>query len=91
MPIYSAFVLYAVLWFLILLMVLPLGVRSQEEAGDVAPGTPAGAPSESRILLKMLCATIGAAAVLAAVWWIIEHDVVTRADVMRLSPFETDW
>lgn len=91
MPIYSAFVLYAVLWFLILLMVLPLGVRSQEEVGDVAPGTPAGAPAESRILLKMLWATIGAGAALAAIWGIIEYEVITQADIMRLSPFETEW
>ena len=45
MTITGAIVLYAVCWFMTLFVVLPIGVQSQEEAGDVVPGTPASAPT----------------------------------------------
>ena len=39
-----AIVLFAIIWFVSLLVALPIGVRTQDEAGDVAPGTPSSAP-----------------------------------------------
>jgi len=45
MTITAAFVVFAVLWFLTLLVVLPIGLRTQGEAGEIVPGTPASAPA----------------------------------------------
>ncbi len=39
--------LYFVIWWTILFAVLPIGIRSQYEAGEVVPGSE-GAASESR-------------------------------------------
>ena len=39
-------VLFAVLWFLTLFIVVLIGQRSQQDAGEVVPGTPAGAPAD---------------------------------------------
>ncbi|MCB1409914.1 MAG: DUF1467 family protein, partial [Rhodobacteraceae bacterium] len=39
----SAFVLYAFLWFLTLLVVLPIRLKTQEDVGEVVPGTPRSA------------------------------------------------
>lgn len=71
MTITAAIVVYAVLWFLTLLVVLPIGLRTQEEAGEVVPGTPASAPAEPQmgrifrrvtlialVLWAVVCATI---------------------------------
>jgi predicted secreted protein len=87
MSVTSAIVLYAVLWFLILLMLLPIGVRSQEEAGKVEPGTPAGAPSEPMILRKMLWATGLAALLWGLVFWLIVGGVVRREHIEAFAPF----
>jgi predicted secreted protein len=87
MSITSALVLYAVLWFLTMLMILPLGVKSQAEAGEVEPGTPAGAPDQPMIGRKMLWATGVSAALWAVLFWIIEGGVVTREDLELFSPF----
>ncbi len=84
----SALVLYAVTWFIVLLMLLPVGVRSQEEAGDVAPGTPAGAPETPMIGRKMLWATGVAAIVWLAIFCVIEFRVITRDDIRNLAPFD---
>ncbi len=88
MSVTSALVLYAVLWFLILLMVLPLGVRSQEEAGEVEPGTPASAPETPMVGRKMLWATGLAAVAWAVVFGVIEGRVITHEDIRWLAPFD---
>ncbi|MFN3613296.1 MAG: DUF1467 family protein [Rubrimonas sp.] len=89
MSVTSAIVLYAVMWFLFLLMVLPFGIRSQQESGDVVPGTPAGAPENPMIGKKMLWATG-----LAAVGWIIvfvlvEGRIITHEDIRGFAPFDS--
>lgn len=58
MSVTGAIVLYAVIWFLALLVALPIGIRSQEEAGQVVPGTPASAPDDPQIRRKMIWVTV---------------------------------
>ena len=48
MTITGAVVLFAVIWFVSLLVALPIGIRTQGEAGNVAPGTPSSAPRTRR-------------------------------------------
>ncbi len=52
MAITSALVVYAVLWFLTLFCILPLRMKSQGDAGDIVPGTPASAPSNPQMRRK---------------------------------------
>ena len=58
MAVPSALVVFAVLWFLVLFVVLPLRMQSQGDAGDVVPGTPASAPSNPQMRRKFLITTI---------------------------------
>ena len=53
MTITGAIVLFAVIWFVTLLVALPIGLRTQEEVGEVTPGTPASAPADPRIGRKL--------------------------------------
>ena len=57
MSVTGAIVLFAVIWFLTLLVLLPVGIRTQEEAGDVTPGTPSSAPEDPMIGRKLLWTT----------------------------------
>jgi predicted secreted protein len=59
-----ALAIYFVLWWVVLFAVLPWGVRSQDESGEVAPGTEPGAPVRHRLALKFLWTTIVSAALL---------------------------
>jgi predicted secreted protein len=45
MSIPFALAVYFCIWFITLFAVLPFGVRTQGEAGDVVPGTPESAPA----------------------------------------------
>ena len=44
--------IFFVIWWLCLFVVLPFGVKSQHEAGEVTPGTEAGAPHRPHLLRR---------------------------------------
>ena len=67
MTVTAAFVLFAVIWFLVLFVVLPIRVRTQGEDGRVVPGTPASAPSDPGLRRKFLWVTAIALAIWAGV------------------------
>ena len=73
MSIVSALVLYVVIWFVALLVALPIGLTTQDEAGEVVPGTPASAPVEPMIRRKLIWVTAATfliwAAVCALILW----------------------
>ncbi|MBO6895320.1 MAG: DUF1467 family protein [Roseibium sp.] len=51
--------IYFMLWWIILFAILPFGLhRTQEEAGDVVPGTEASAPQKPRFLKVILATTV---------------------------------
>ncbi len=54
----TAFAIYFVIWWLVLFVVLPFGVRSQHEDGPLTDGTEPGAPVASRMPMKLLATTI---------------------------------
>ena len=66
-PVPTAIVVYFTIWWIVLFAVLPWGVRSQEEAGDVTPGSDSGAPAAPRLALKVVWTTVIAAAVFGLV------------------------
>lgn len=73
----SAFVLYAFIWFLTLLVVLPLRLKTQEEAGSVVPGTPRSAPADPQMGKRVIITTIAATLVFAAIAGVILSGVIT--------------
>lgn len=81
MSIASAIVVYAVLWFLTLFVVLPIGLRTQGEAGEIVPGTPASAPAESRMRRKFVLVTAIAFVIWAPLCAFIAWGGVTMRDI----------
>ena len=49
MGITSALVLFAVIWSMTFLIILPIRVKTQGDLGDIVPGTHAGAPEVHNI------------------------------------------
>lgn len=49
MSVVTLLAIYAVSWWTTLFAILPLGVRSQLESGEITPGTEPGAPSAPRV------------------------------------------
>ena len=71
MTVTTILAIYFIIWWVVLFAVLPWGVRSQEESGDVSPGTDPGAPAVHKVWIKLLWTTVVASVVfgiLAAVY-----------------------
>ena len=66
MTITASLVLFAVFWFLILFIVLPLNIKTQGETGKNSYGTPSSAPINANIKKKMLLVTL-----CSSIIWII--------------------
>ena len=67
--------LFFVVWWIVLFAVLPFGVHTQQEAGDIVPGTPGSAPNRFRLARVFVINTVVAVVVFAAIWAIIEIDI----------------
>lgn len=78
--------IYFVIWWIVLFAVLPLRVRTQGEAGEVVPGTPASAPERPELLLKAGLTTLLAAVVFAGLLALM-HSGLGLDDVPFLPKF----
>jgi predicted secreted protein len=76
--------IYFIIWWLVLFTVLPWGVRSQHEHGDVSPGTDPGAPTIHGLRRKMMWTTVVATAVFAAFYWAFVTRVIAFDDLVTL-------
>jgi predicted secreted protein len=61
----TAFAIYFVIWWIVLFLTLPFGVRSQHEDGEGAPGTDPGAPVAALMGRKLIWTTVISAIVFA--------------------------
>jgi predicted secreted protein len=77
-----AIALYFIIWWIALFAMLPIGVRTSEEAGEkTTPGNAESAPHVPNLLPKMLATTVVATIVFAALYAIIVHHVITLDDI----------
>lgn len=70
MQLLSAFAIFFIIWWTVLFAVLPMGVRSQRETEDVTLGTEPGAPSDSRIPIKLAITTAIACVIFAVFYYL---------------------
>jgi len=62
----TALAIYFVLWWIVLFLTLPFGVRSQHEDGEGAPGTDPGAPIVTHMGRKLIWTTVISAIIFAS-------------------------
>jgi predicted secreted protein len=81
MSVTSAIVLFAVIWFLTFLIVIPFRIKTQGDLGTIVKGTQAGAP-EVHNLRKKAIITTGASLVLwLVITLIILSEFITIQDI----------
>jgi predicted secreted protein len=84
MQIGSALAVYFIIWWLTLFAVLPFGVRSQQEAGEVVAGSDPGAPASTRMIRILVITTLAAAVVFAAFWLVYVMNILDLAMISDL-------
>jgi predicted secreted protein len=67
----SAFAIYFIIWWTSLFSVLSLGLKTQDEAGAVVPGTPASAPTGRHMLRVFLINTAVATLIFGGFYYLL--------------------
>jgi len=74
----SGIVVYIILWWLVFFMCLPIGVRPPHEVGEQAEdGHEPGAPVRTYLPVKLLAATLIAAALWGIARWLIDSHLLS--------------
>jgi predicted secreted protein len=81
MGIGSAVAIYFVIWWIGLFAVLPWGVRSQQEEGDVVPGSDPGAPARTRLLRVVIVNTIFASVLFVVFYVVYTRQLISLDDI----------
>jgi len=77
--------IFFIIWWVVLFTVLPWGIRSQAETGEVVPGSDPGAPAMPKLKSKLVWTTLVAAIVFAA------FQVIYRYRLVGLDDLSTLW
>jgi len=80
----TAVAIYFIIWWVALFAVLPWGVRSQAESGDVVPGSDPGAPAIPHLGAKLIWTTLVASVVFALTALAYINRLVTLDDLATL-------
>jgi predicted secreted protein len=82
MPKPTIFAVFFLIWWVVLFAVLPWGVRSQHEGGDIAPGTDPGAPVLPKLGRKLIWTTLIAAIIFGAFYVVYVDRLVSLDDLL---------
>ena len=80
----TAFAIYFVLWWIVLFVTLPFGVRSQHEDGESVAGTDPGAPITSQMGKKLIWTTAISAVVFAVGMWAYQAGYLNIERISKL-------
>lgn len=83
----TAVAIYFLIWWVVLFAILPWGIRSQVESGDVVEGSDPGAPAIPRLLKKLIWTTVVATLVFAIVAVLYVNRLVTFDDLAAVFAF----
>ena len=79
---------YFICWWLALFMVLPWGVRTQEEEGDIVPGSAESAPHNPMLFKKLIATTILGGGLFGLVYLVVATDVINLDKIPFLPRFD---
>ncbi len=83
MPITTSVAIFFLIWWVVLFMVLPWGIRSQHESGgDIAPGTDPGAPAIPNLWRKLGWTTLVSAVIFAGCYLAYAQHLLTFGGLM---------
>lgn len=87
MGLFSGIVVFLIVWWVVIFMVLPWGVRPAEKP---EPGHEPGAPEKPMLLRKALITTAITAVIWLAIFAVIESDLISFRDMGRALIQQSD-
>ena len=83
MSVATAAAVFFLIWWVTLFAVLPWGVRSQHEGGEVVPGTDPGAPLVPRLGRKLIWTTLITCAVFGVLYVAYTDQLLTVDELLK--------
>ena len=80
----TAIAIFFLIWWVVLFAVLPWGIRSQHEGGEIVPGTDPGAPAVPNLGRKLLWTTAVSVVIFAACYVVYVNHLVTLEGLAKL-------
>ncbi|HAQ33787.1 MAG: hypothetical protein CMF74_16535 [Maricaulis sp.] len=85
----TGLVVFLITWWIVVFMILPIGIRSQQETGEMVQGTDPGAPSVANLKRKAWQTTVAASVIWLVLFVLIEFQPV-RLDQIPFFPHYED-
>ena len=85
MSVFSAFVVFAMIWAMVFLIGLQIGQRTQGDVGERVPGTHDSSPAAFRIGPRVLWCTAIAMVLWGVTIWLITSGIVTIDGIRTLT------
>jgi predicted secreted protein len=87
MPVTTAVAIFFLIWWVVLFAVLPFGIRSQHESGEIVPGTDPGAPAIPKLMRKLAWTTLVSVLIFAAFFVVyVEHLISLQGLMVPFGP-----
>jgi predicted secreted protein len=83
MPVFTAVAIFFLIWWVVLFAVLPFGVRTQHEVGEITPGTEPGAPAIHNVGRKLIWTTLVSIVIFAGCYVVYVNQLVTIEGLVR--------
>ena len=80
--------IYFVCWWIVLFAILPFGITTQKDVGEVSPGTAESAPIAPKMVPKLIATTIVSGIIFAFFYWLLAGGVMTLDAIPFLPRFE---
>lgn len=87
MGVVTGIVLYAIIWFMTLMIALQVRVKSQDEVGERVAGTHGSAPADAQMKRRVVWTSIIAAGIWLVIAAIIVFDLITLEDIDLFTRF----
>ena len=87
MDLASGLLVFALIWVVIFLVAVQIRPHTQDDAGEIVPGTPASAPKAFDMKKKLRITTLIALVVWALVAWVITSGMITLDDLDLFKRF----
>ena len=91
MGITSALVLFAVIWFMVFFIVLPLRNETQGDTGEIVPGTHASSPVNPNLKRKVKWTTIAAILIWLPCYFIIDNGLIPISSLVYLDGIDDSY
>lgn len=82
----SALAVFFIIWWVVLFAILPIGLRTQDDDGDVTLGTASSAPGRPHMVRTLIRTTITALTVFAVYFVMVEYLGLGFDDLPQIMP-----